>query len=407
MTDKDPKDYPPPSMPDAPPQSPPGPGSPYRAAPVQPGYAEVPRKKSGGFGRGFGAGLGFALGFGVVALAGMLLSGLLLMASLTSVANTATNSRASTELATIWGSPSAEHTLRAIQMTGPILNDATEGGLLVQGIYGNEVAKMIDDLDADEASGLLLLINTPGGAVGGSKAIADAVLRYQERTSKPVLVHVTGMSASGGVYATATADKIVADHGALVGSIGIISGPFQRYQNVTAIGSTIITPGVEAEQITQEYLSRGRGKDFGNPYRDMTEQERAQWEEMLDLEYGNFVKQVSEHRGIAENTIREEMGAGIFATSKAKEYGLIDDVKGRHEFYRYAAQEAGIDPDNTRVEVLKDTPGFLSSLLGAERMFGRSPVVAQGAGITPAVSAALCSPMQILAYHGSLDGVCR
>ena len=94
-----------------------------------------------------------------------------------------------------------------------------------------------------DADGLVLLLNTPGGSINGSKAIADAMARYKTAPGTRVRVR-PGMSASGGMYAMAGADKILADHGSLVGSIGVIAGPFERYKDVTAITGTMLTAGV-------------------------------------------------------------------------------------------------------------------------------------------------------------------
>lgn len=372
----------------------------------RPGYAAAPPKQRSGFGRGFGAGLGFALGLGVVIVVASIVSGIMFVISIASLATSTPAGTASTQVSTIWGDETAEHSLRAIDVAGTILADNTDGALLGSGTYGYEVASTIDALTPDDSSGLVLLVNTPGGSVTGSQAIADAVSRYRERTGQPVLVHVASMSASGGVYATATADEIIADHGSLVGSIGIISGPFQRFENVTAIGSTILSAGVEAESITEEYLYRGEGKDFGNPFREMTEAERSQWMDMLDFEYDQFVQIVSEGRGIDESVIRDEMGAGIFATAQAQEYGLIDGVMGREEFFAHAAEAAGLDPQETRVDKFTYPTGFLGSLLGVERIHGHSPVAEQGAGVTPSLSRAICGPTSVLAHYGPLTSAC-
>lgn len=394
--------------------APPQPGRPGGPAPqwqpaapaARPGYAPAPPKQPSGFGRGFGTGIGFALGLGVVMVVGSLVAFLMALASIATMSTSTPAGVAATEVSTIWGDASAEDSLRAIDVSGTIMADSSDGALLGSGTYGYEVASTIDSLTVDDSAGLVLLVNTPGGSIPGSKAIADAVTRYQERTSQPVLVHVASMSASGGVYATATADEIIADHGALVGSIGVLSGPFQQYTNVTAIGSTILTAGIEAESITQEYLSAGRSKDFGNPFRAMTDEERTRWLEMLDYEYGQFVSHVAEHRGIDEATIRDEMGAMIFANNKSLEYGLIDGVMGRDEFFRHAAETAGLDPDNTRVDAFTYPQSFWSGLLGIERLYGESPVIAQGAGVTPSPSRAICDPTSVLAHHGPVTAVC-
>src|SRR3712207_4727610 len=180
------------------------------------------------------------------------------------------------------------------------------------------------------------------------------------------MAHVQGMSASGGVYAMAGADQIVADHGSLVGSIGVVMGPFQRFRDVTGIPGSLLEPGVTTDGgVTEEYLTRGRGKDLGNPYRDMTEEERAVLGLGLDREYEAFVGWVSQARGIPPQTIVDELGAFVFDGHTAVDRGLVDRVLGRDEAYRYAAEMNGVDPEDTRVDRLV-APGFVESLLGAE-----------------------------------------
>ena len=133
----------------------------------------------------------------------------------------------------VWGTEGASGNLRAIRISGTIMTDAADGALLSSGTYGYEVADQLDSLKTDQVDGVVLLVNTPGGTITGSKAIADAITRYRERTGKPVLVHVEGSSTSGGVYSTATANEIIADHGSMIGSIGVILGPLPRYKDVS------------------------------------------------------------------------------------------------------------------------------------------------------------------------------
>jgi protease-4 len=305
-----------------------------------------------------------------------------------------------TELA--WGESTAESRLLAVPVTGVILGGESDGAVFGGATYGYEVADTIDDLDADDADGLVLEVNTPGGTIYGSRAIADAVQRYQERTGNQVLAHVQGMSASGGVYAMAGADQIVADHGSLVGSIGVIMGPFQRFRDVTGIPGSLLEPGVTTEGgITEEYLSRGRGKELGNPYRDMTDEERAVLGAGLDREYAAFVARVSEARGIPEQTIVDELGAFVFDSSTAVENGLVDQVMGRDEAYRYAAEINGVDPDDTRVDRISG-PGLLEAFFSA-----RSPAGGTSAdALEPGLSTVCTGAPLVLAFHGELSAAC-
>ncbi len=164
----------------------------------------------------------------------------------------------------------------------------------------------------------------------------------------------------------AGADEIVVDHGTLVGSIGVIMGPFERYRDVTALQGSLLTPGVEAQGgITQEYLTQGKGKDFGNPFRDMTPEERKVMTEGLQNEYGEFVDWVSTHRGIPADTIRNTLGAYIYGPKEAIANGLVDQMMGRDAAFRHASEMNGLDPDDTRVDRVQ-SDDFLTLLLGGK-----------------------------------------
>jgi len=200
----------------------------------------------------------------------------------------------------------------------------------------------------------------------------------------------------------------VADHGSLVGSIGIIAGPFERYKDVKEITGSMLTPGVVTTGgITSEYLTQGTGKDFGNPYRDMTAEERAIFMKGLANEYDNFVSWVSAKRKIPADTIKGTLGAHIFDTQTATENKLIDGTAGRDEAFRDFATVAGLDPAQTKV-VTAEAPTMFAQLFGAQaRVYGTS-MAAQPVGGQPArATASMCtgSPV-ILAYQGSLVGVC-
>lgn len=373
----------------------------------QPPRPDLPvERKRGAFSRGFGLGTGIAVGIGLVSTVASILLGVVLLIGGLVAAATASDSSALTE--TIWGKGAGR--LRAISINGVIMADSSDGSLLSAGTYGYEIAAQIDALEKAEAAGLVLLVNTPGGSIGGSVAISDAIERYQERTGQKVLVHVSEMSASGGVYSTAAADEIIADYGTLVGSIGVIMGPFDHYDGVTAIGSSLFETGVTTSGgVTSEYFTAGTGKDFGNPFRAVTEQEQAHYQAGIDAEYRQFVAHVAENRGIEEAKIVDEFGAFLFDAQAAKANGLIDDVMGRDEFFRHAAEAAGLDPAETRVEAGIVNMGLMASLLGVEagRPVGQAPAAKQGVGIVPVLSPAICSGQRPLVYAGDFSGVCR
>jgi len=362
-----------------------------------------PVREPGSFKRGFGLGLGASLGAGLGLAAigiGMIVVLVLALVGLVSGGGQSGTAEPMTE--TVLGDPDAGSRVLAVPVTGVSLGGESDGATFGGTTYGYEVADVIDALDEDDADGLVLELNTPGGTIYGSRAIADAVTRYQERTGHQVMAHVQGLSASGGMYAMAGADQIVADHGSLVGSIGVVMGPFQRFRDVTGIPGSLLDPGITTEGgVTEEYLSRGRGKDLGNPYRDMTDEERAVLGGGLDREYAAFVEWVSSARGIPAQTIVDRFGAFVFDGDTAVDLGLVDRVLGRDEAYRHAAEMNDVDPDDTRVDRVSG-PGLLESLLSA-----RSPAGGTSASaLEPGRSTVCTGAPLVLAVHGELSSAC-
>ena len=378
--------------------------------PLPPPQSVLPTApRPGSFRRGFGLGAGAGLGFGVGALALTIVGALLSTIALVAAPVVGGLGQGSSQpLETIWGNPTAKHTLRAIPVHGAIMADPSDGSGLTVGTYGYEVAQVIDSLTDKDADGIVLLMNTPGGSITGSRAIADAVDRYRVRTGNQVFAHVQGLSASGGMYTMANADRIVADHGSLVGSIGVISGPFTRVRDVTGTTGTLLESGVTTTGgIAYEYLSMGRDKDFGNPYRDMRPEERDVWMGALASEYDGFVNWVADHRGIPAATIRDTYGAHMFGGQTAVANKYVDAIGGQDEAFRDFATRAGVNPDDTQVERAV-APGPLSLLLGAQaRPLGVAPAAEPQGGEPARATSRFCAgTAQVLAYQGDIAAWC-
>lgn len=353
------------------------------------------------FTKGFGTGVGVALGVGVVLMALSLVS-LVGMGLMARVAGSSAQQVTTTH---VWGPTNASNTVLALNISGTILG-AGGGDIFGAGTYGYEIANQLDALETDDYAGVVLLMDTPGGSIYGSLAIADAVTRYQERTGNKVVAFVQSMSASGGMFSMAPADYIIADRGTFIGSIGVIFGPFNRYKEVTGLTGNLLESGVETTGgIEQSYLTRGTGKDFGNPFRDMTAQELEVYTSGMDREYQQFVNYVAEHREIPPETIVNELGAFMFDPETAVEKGLVDAVAGHNDAFRTAADQFGVDPDDTRL-VSPAMPSALSQLLGAEaRVPGHNVPLDAGSGLQATNQICVGAPT-VLAFAGDFRTVC-
>ena len=374
---------------------------------AQPVYLPPQPPRERPFRRGFGLGAGAGLGVGgvllVLGVIGALLTALIYGAAL---AAAGTSGPRVAGLDTVWGSDTATpaQTALAIPIEGAIQADGGDGFALTASTYGYEIARTLDGLSTEDAAGVVLLMNTPGGTINGSRAIADAVERYQTRTGKKVVAFVQGMSASGGMYAMAGADKIIADHGTLVGSIGVIYGPFVRYKDVVGTSGSILESGVTTTGgITQEYLTQGKGKDFGNPFRDITAQERKVLTDGMANEYQAFVDWVSKHRGIPAKTIVDDLGAYIYDPTTAIAKKLIDAQLGPDEAFRDTVQLMGLDAATARI-AKRAGASPLEQLLGASsRIYGYQDAAPAGAKASSVICTGAPQP---LVWHGPVAAFC-
>lgn len=252
--------------------------------------------------------------------------------------------------------------------------------------------------DDELVEGIILEINSPGGTIYGSHAIADGVAYYKDKTKNPVYAHISGMGASGAYWAAASADKIIIDYGSDVGSIGVIMGPFQFYDKVLAEDGGILGGGVITQNgIENITLTAGKSKDLGNPYRRMTADETALLQKTVNNEYDSFVQYVAKQRKIAEPIIRDQIGAMIYDSKTAQELKLVDAVGSRQDAYEQLAVAANIK-DDYYVGQEQYLPGFVESLLGS--ITRRQEPKAQ--------SVDLCTLSSTkLAYHGDVTGWCK
>lgn len=190
--------------------------------------------------------------------------------------------------------------LQQIKLSGPIL----------------EVSDVLAQIQKAEANnkirGVLLVIDSPGGAVSPSIEIAYALKRLREK--KPVVVYASGTLASGSYYASIWADEIIANPGSMVGSIGVIMQGANLSELMSKIG--IKTQSVQA----------GKYKQVGTPNREWEAYEVNELNKVIQGTYDMFTLDVAEARGLDIKKRDTFANAHIFTAAGAKEVGLIDSI---------------------------------------------------------------------------------
>jgi protease-4 len=196
----------------------------------------------------------------------------------------------------------------------------------------------------DKIKGILLRIDSPGGAVGASQEIYEEVKRTNR--VKPVVASLGSVAASGGFYAALGAERILASPGTITGSMGVII----KFPNLEVLFDKI---GYQSTVIKS-----GAMKDIGAANRPMTEEERALLQKLIDTTLGQFVRAVAESRSMSEEEVRILADGRIFSGEQALEHGLIDGLGNFTDGVMAVAELAGLKDRETPKLIYPKKEGF-------------------------------------------------
>lgn len=167
----------------------------------------------------------------------------------------------------------------------------------------------------DSVKAVVLRINSPGGTVTASDLMHGELLRFKEKTDKPVVAVLMDVAASGGYYIACACDEIVAVPTCVTGSIGVIMLTMNVSGTLTKIG------------VTTDAITSGPNKDAGSPFRAMKPDERAIFQGIIDEMYEQFLSVVQAGRpGIEPDKLRGLADGRVYTARQALNAGLIDRV---------------------------------------------------------------------------------
>ncbi len=311
---------------------------------------------------------------------------------------------------TVYGNDRADYKLLSIPVKGPI--EGSQSGDSYSSIfadpaiaYGYDLKnELIQAANSGEYSGVILEIDSPGGTIYGAKAISDGVAYFKEKTNRPVYASIQGLAASGGFWAAVSADKIIADSGTGIGSIGVIYGPFTYFDKPVAIDGGLLGGGVITQNgIEQTYITAGEGKDAGNPFRRLTAKEQSVIQTSVNDAYEDFVDYVALRRGVSASDIKQTVGAHLYGEKQALNNKLIDEIASREDAYEQLASKAGV-ADSFRIVSSHEIADDFLSLLGSQLQPGSQ----KSARNDPDKALACVGEVAIpLAYHGQPANACK
>ncbi len=174
------------------------------------------------------------------------------------------------------------------------------------------MADIVRFKEDDSIKGVVVRINSPGGAVGPTQEAAAELKKLKEK--KKVYVSMGSVCASGGYYIAAVGERLYANPSTITGSIGVI-------MQQTVVEDLMKKIGVQANTI-----KAGSMKDVGNPFRRMTDYERKYLQDIIDSIHEQFIKDVAAGRKMKIEKARELSDGRIYTGLQAKDAGLIDSI---------------------------------------------------------------------------------
>jgi protease-4 len=212
-----------------------------------------------------------------------------------------------------------------------------------------QLKKFADD---DSVKAIIIHVNSPGGGVAASEEIYREVKRIRDEKKKRIVASIETVGASGAYYVASATNKIYADKGSVVGSIGVIAewvnyGELLRWAKLNAIT-----------------LKAGEFKDTGSPTREMTPAEREYMQGLIDNMHTQFIQAVADGRHAKEADIRAIANGKVWTGEQANGMKLVDEIADFEGAVKDTARAVNISGEPTLVYPPKDRRSGLDLLFG-------------------------------------------
>jgi protease-4 len=224
-----------------------------------------------------------------------------------------------------------------------------EGVILSPQPVVGELKRFADDTSI---KAIILHVNSPGGGVAASEEIYREVKRIREEKKKRVVVSIETVGASGAYYIASASNKIYADNGSIVGSIGVIA-EWVNYGDL-----------LKWAKLKNIVFKTGEFKDTGNPARDLTPAEQAYMQSLIDNMFGQFVQAVADGRSMKFDDVKAIANGKVWTGEQALSMKLIDNVGDFEAVVKDTAKSVGISGEPTLVHPEKDRRTLLDLMLG-------------------------------------------
>jgi protease-4 len=224
-----------------------------------------------------------------------------------------------------------------------------EGVIVSPTTVVDELRQFADD---DSVKAIILHVNSPGGGVAASEEIYRQVKRIRDDKKKRIVASIETVGASGAYYVSSATNKIYADEGSIVGSIGVIS-EWVNYED--------LLKWARLKQIT---MKAGEFKDTGNPARELTAAEKAYLQSLIDNMHTQFIRAVADGRHMKMDDVRTMANGKVWTGQQAMALKMIDQIGDFQGVVKDTAKAVGIRGEPSLVRPERERKTVLDLLFG-------------------------------------------
>jgi protease-4 len=206
--------------------------------------------------------------------------------------------------------------------------------------------------DDDSIKAIIIHVNSPGGGVAASEEIYREVKRVRDEKHKKIVASIETVGASGAYYVSSATNRIYADNGSVVGSIGVIA-EWVNYGDL-----------MRWAKLKPEVLKVGQFKDTGDPTRELTPAERQYMQGLIDNMYGQFVQAVADGRHAKVSDIKPIADGRVWTGQQAMDMHLIDQIGDFRSAVMDTAKSVNISGEPVLVHPERDRKSLLDLLFG-------------------------------------------
>ncbi len=227
-------------------------------------------------------------------------------------------------------------------ITGQVID---QGGFSMVDLIKAQLKRAQQD---NAVKGVLLKVDSPGGEVLAADEIYRAIAEFQTNSSKPVVVSMGSLAASGGYYVSAPCRWIVANDMTITGSIGVIMSSWNYRGLMDKVG---LLPQVFKSGKYKDMLSGSREPDT------ITDEEKKMVQNLIDDTFKRFKGVVRDGREQAHSKNKDKgrklndnwqdyADGRVLSGTEAYDLGFVDQLGTFDTAVEQTKDFAGIDTAN-------------------------------------------------------------